>query len=277
MHEFLLDNLNKYYSENEIKDIMSGFSCKRKTTFRINNIKSNKDEIESLLNKYGFTYHNPKEYEDCYILDENFVIVDDNKLGIRDLDIYKEGKIYIQNISSMIPVLELEPKEGENILDMCSAPGGKTTMIQSITHNKANVTACELNKIRYEKLKYNIDLQGANVYLLNTDAMSLDDNLKYDKIILDAPCSGSGTLDITNDNYKKYFIKELIDKSIKKQQKLINKASKLLKKSGTLIYSTCSILNCENEDMVSKYKPVDIVKIMPDEIYEGFFVSKIIL
>ena len=274
MHEFLLDNLRKYYTENEIKDIMSGFSCKRKTTFRINKIKSNKDEIESILDDNGFKFHNPKEYADCYILDNEYEVSSTKHINIRDLNIYKEGKIYIQNISSMLPVLKLEPHDGENILDMCSAPGGKTTMIQSITHNKANVTACELNKIRYEKLKYNINMQAANVYLLNIDAMSLDDNLKYDKILLDAPCSGSGTLDITNNNYEKYFTKELIDKSIKKQQKLLNKALKLLKKSGVLVYSTCSILNCENEDIVSKLIPDDTVKIMPDEIYEGFFVCK---
>ena len=177
----------------------------------------------------------------------------------------------------MLPVFMLDAKEGENILDMCSAPGGKTTMIQSLTNNKANVTACELNKIRYEKLKHNIELQAANVYLLNIDAISLDDNLKFDKILLDAPCSGSGTLDINNDNYKEYFTKELIDKSIKKQHKLLNKALRLLKKNGTLIYSTCSILNCENEDIISKLSPVETIKILPDDIFEGFFVSKIII
>lgn len=277
MSDFLIENLTKYYTEKEIKNILSGFSCKRKTTFRVNNIKSNKVEIESVLNKFDFKYQKPKEYVDCYILETDYVIINDNRIGIRDLDIYKEGKIYIQNISSMLPVLMLCPKENENILDMCSAPGGKTTMIQSLTNNKANITACELNKIRYDKLKYNIDLQGANVYLMNIDAMFLDDNLKYDKILLDAPCSGSGTLDITNDNYKKYFTKELIDKSIKKQQKLLNKALKLLKKGGTLIYSTCSILNCENEDIVSKLRIIDTIKTMPDNIYEGFFVSKIII
>lgn len=277
MHDFLIDNLKKYYSDNEISDIMSGFSCKRKTTFRINNIKSNKEEIENYLNKYGFVYHNPKEYKDCYILDNETLIYETNKINIRDLDIYKDGKIYIQNISSMLTVLTLDPKEGDNILDMCSAPGGKATMIQSVTQNKAYVTACELNKIRYDKLKYNIDMQRANVYLLNKDARLLDDNLKYDKILLDAPCSGSGTLDILNDNYEKFFTSKLISKSIENQQKLLSKAMRLLKKGGTLVYSTCSILNCENEEIVEKLKPYEMIKIMPNDIYEGFFICKKII
>lgn len=274
MHEFLVDNLRKYYNESEISEIMSGFSCKRKTTFRINNIKSNRDEIEHSLDEIGLRYTHPIEYADCYILDNETDIYDKNHISIRNLDIYKQGKIYIQNISSMLPVLALDPKEGENILDMCSAPGGKATMIQSVTGNKANVTACELNKIRYDKLKYNIEMQGANVYLLNKDARLLDDNLKYDKILLDAPCSGSGTLDISNANYEKYFTNKLISKSIENQRKLISKALRLLKKGGTLVYSTCSILNCENEEVVDKLKPYEMTKIMPNDIYEGFFICK---
>lgn len=275
MHEFLIDTLKKYYTDLEIDKILSGFSCKRKTTFRINNIKSNKNEIEDELKKYKFQYVNAKEYEDCYVLNDDNVIIDDKKNNIRDTDIYKNGKIYIQNLSSMIPVLELNPLENENILDMCAAPGGKTTMIQSLTNNKSFLTALELNKIRYEKLKYNIETQNANVYLMNKDVLSLDDNIKFDKILLDAPCSGSGTININNNNYEKYFTKELINKSIERQKKLIKKAFKLLKTNGVLIYSTCSILNCENEDIVSQYKPIKTIKLLPDDIYEGFFVAKI--
>ena len=89
----------------------------------------------------------------------------------------------------MIPAYIIEPHENENILDMCAAPGGKTTLMQSLANNKLNLTAVELNKKRYERLKFNVRNQSSNVYVININALDLDDNLKFDKILLDAPCS----------------------------------------------------------------------------------------
>ena len=261
--------LKEYYNDNEINEIISGFSVKRKTTFRINNLKSNELEIENFLNSnnINFTKYNDIPY--AYILNDEY--------NIFNSSIYNEGKIYIQNLSSMLPVIYLDVKPNENILDMCAAPGSKTTQIQSVSHNTVNLTAVEMNKFRYEKLIYNIKMQGANVLTINKDARLLDDNFKFDKILLDAPCSGSGILDITNDNYKKYFTKELIQKSIERQKVLIKKAIKLLKKGGTLVYSTCSILNSENEEQINNLPKGEILKILPNELFEGFFVYKGIL
>lgn len=85
---------------------------------------------------------------------------------IKNLPIYEEGKIYLQSLSSMLPPIILEPKEGADILDMAAAPGGKTTQIAALTNNKANITACEKNKIRTERLKYNLEKQGAKAYIM---------------------------------------------------------------------------------------------------------------
>lgn len=263
---FVINTLKKYYTDKEIDLIISGFSLKRKTTFRINYIKSNEKEIDEYLKSNNIKYNKFDKIKGAYILTDN--------INVNDLSIYNEGKIYVQSLSSMLPVLYLDVKENDNILDMCSAPGGKTTQIQSICNNKANVTAIELNKIRYNKLLFNIDLQSANVLTMNIDANNLDDNLKFDKILLDAPCSGSGVLDLTNNNYEKYFTQELIDKSVKRQKLLIRKALKLLKKGGTLVYSTCSILNVENEEQVKSLPKGEIIKVLPDELYEGFFIYK---
>lgn len=206
----------------------------------------------------------------------------------------------MQSLSSMIPVLFLEPKENESILDMAAAPGGKTTQIATITNDKSLITACEKNKIRYDRLKYNIEKQGVKkITVLKEDARNLDDYFSFDKILLDAPCSGSGTIHIPDDNLDKYFNEELLNRSIKTQEELLNKAVKLLKKGHEMIYSTCSILKQENEQQIEKLidkglveviplsgnelneipkLPVNIdgtICVMPNDLYEGFYIAKL--
>ena len=224
----------------------------------------------------------------------------ENDIEIRKTKIYEEGKIYIQNLSSMIPPLFLNPKEQEDILDMAAAPGGKTTQIAAMSDNKANITACERNTIRLDKMMYNIDKQGANVYCINKNSLELDDFLKFDKILLDAPCTGTGTISYKT-NFEKHLTKSLLEKTTKTQEKLLNKAIKLLKKDGELIYSTCSILKKENDEIIQKIlsknsnihlEKIDIIQkeninivkgindktitILPNEYFEGFYIAKLV-
>ena len=207
---------------------------------------------------------------------------------------YENGEIYMQSLSSMLPPIVLEPKEKENILDMTAAPGGKTTQMSAMTDNKAYITACEKNKIRAERLKYNLQKQGAKmVNVMQEDARKLSDYFSFDKILLDAPCSGSGTENVLNVK----FTEELIERSVKTQEELLKKALKILKPGGEMVYSTCSILKQENEDLLKKFLKKSKIEIMPinlpdeipmlpttlegtvcvcpTEIYEGFFVAKI--
>ena len=117
--EFFIQKLNEQYGEDISKEIIKGLKENKKTTFRVNRIKSNLKEIEEVLNKNNISFSKNDFYEDSYILDEN------SEEKIRNLEIYNSGKIYLQSLSSMLPVLVLEPKEKENILDMCSAPRWK--------------------------------------------------------------------------------------------------------------------------------------------------------
>jgi NOL1/NOP2/sun family putative RNA methylase len=228
------------------------------------------------------------------------IIIEDIKENeIKELDIYKNGEIYLQSLSSMIPPLVVNPKEKESILDMAAAPGGKTTQMVNLSNGQAMITACEKNKIRAERLKYNLEKQGATrVSVMIQDARNLDDFFSFDKILLDAPCSGSGTLNVNDKNLSKYFTKELVTRSVKTQKELIKKAIKILKKNGELVYSTCSILKEENEDVVNEillkskaevvpidnnYKDIPLLPVAidgticvcPNELYEGFFVAKL--
>lgn len=292
--EFLLGLLNKQYGDIIAKKIVNGYSKDRLVTFRVNTLKASIDEIEKVLQ-----YHKI-EYGRTSWSKEAFIIKNVKEDEICKLDIYKDGKIYLQSLSSMLPPIILEPKEDIDILDMTAAPGGKTTQLAVLTNNKANITACEINSVRIEKLKYNVEKQGAScVYIMKKDSRNIDNFFSFDKILLDAPCSGSGTLNKKALENEKYFTKKLIEKSTKSQINLLKKAIKILKSGGEIVYSTCSILANENEEIVKKalmgtkanVVPIDFqgieelpmlptsirgtICICPNELYEGFFVTKI--
>ena len=283
--KYLEEQLNKEYNSSEVKRIIEGYRNLRKTTFRVNNIKANIKEIRKVLDEHNIKYSCTSWSNDAFILESD--------LDIRKLNIYEEGKIYIQSLSSMLPVIVLNPIENESILDMCAAPGSKTTMIASLTNNKVRIMATEKDKIRCDKLKYNINKQGVkSVNEINRDALKLDDYFRFDKILIDAPCSGSGT--INKDNIK-YFSKELVENSKRIQLKLLKKAINLVKVGGTIIYSTCSILKEENEEVLEEVlkddriilEKIDLdvpkldtniegtICVCPNKEYEGFFVSKL--
>ena len=290
--EFLIEMLKKQYGEEFTNKIIDGYSKKRYTTLRVNNLESTKEEIEKILNSKNIYYDKINWYENAFIIKN----VRENE--IRSLDIYNEGKIYLQSLSSMLPPIILGVKEKEDVLDMAAAPGGKTTEIAALTNNKANITACEINKIRCERLKFNIEKQASNVLVMNQDARKIDDFFSFDKILLDAPCSGSGILN-TNNNLERIFTNKLIEKSIKLQTQLLAKAINILKKGREMVYSTCSILDVENEKIIEKMlkeKKVEIIPIeykwlntlpllptkikgticvYPNEYYEGFFIAKL--
>ena len=191
--EWLENELKSQYNEEQFNKIINGYNSNRKTTFRVNTIKSNKEEIieELEANKIEYEIINNEIVKN---VQSPTIFLLENDIEIRKTKIYEEGKIYIQNLSSMIPPLFLNPKEQEDILDMAAAPGGKTTQIAAMSDNKANITASERNTIRLDKMMYNINKQGVNVYCINKNSLELDDFLKFDKILLDAPCTGTGTI-----------------------------------------------------------------------------------
>lgn len=292
--EFLYNMLINQYGENISNKIIKGYSQKRPVTLRANTLKTNISYIKNFFDNLGFKYKEVSWYTDALIMEN--ISIDQ----IKNLEIYKSGEIYLQSLSSMIPPIILSPQENENILDMASAPGGKATQMLALSSNKAFITACEKNKIRAERLKYNINLQSANrINVMVKDSRTLDDFLSFDKILLDAPCSGSGTININDSKLEKYFTEDLVNRSTKIQFNLLKKAITLLKPGHEMIYSTCSILAKENEEILqhfiksnkveiipidlNQFSDIDILPvningtlcICPSDLYEGFFVAKL--
>lgn len=289
---FLKEKLKTQYGEEITQKIIKGYMAKRKTTLRVNTLKTSSTNVIDILDKNNIKLKKVNWYNDAFIIENA------NESDIQKLDIYQNGEIYLQSLSSMLPPLILNPQEKTDILDMAAAPGGKTTQIAAIVNNNASITACELNKIRAEKLKYNIEKQGAKAYVMVTDARKIDSFFSFDKILLDAPCSGSGTLDLNTGISEKNFSLNLISKSVKAQTALLEKALKILKPGCDMVYSTCSILQEENEEILekvlsknkAKIVPIDFelkdlpllpskipgtLCVLPNDLYEGFFIAKI--
>ena len=289
---FLYHLLIEQYGENLTNTILEGYSQKRPVTLRANTLKADITDIKNIFDKLQISYKEVSWYKDALILENT------SEDQIKNLEIYQNGEIYLQSLSSMIPPLVISPKENENILDMAAAPGGKTTQMLALSQNKAFITACEKNKIRAERLQYNLNKQGANrVNVMIKDARQLDDFFSFDKVLLDAPCSGSGTISIFDKKLESTFTEDLVNRSSKVQHDLLKKAITLLKPGHEMVYSTCSILAKENENILRKFidfkqleiLPIDVsifsdaillptsiegtLCIGPSDLYEGFFVA----
>lgn len=294
--ELIKSLLTEQYGAELAPKILSGYFAKRKPSLRINPLKGERKATLSELKSEGIELTPSGWYED------GFMIENASEPDIQALPAYGEGRIYLQSLSSMLPPVLMKSQIGTDILDMAAAPGSKTTQLAAITKNGCRITACEMNHIRAERLRHNVSLLGANcVYVMETDSRRLDSVFSFDSILLDAPCSGSGTLHFESETSQENpgFTEELIAKCVRSQKALLAKAISLLKSGHEMIYSTCSVLAKENEDVVSwalsggglEIVPLDndwldtlprlpvrldgTLCVMPDELYEGFFIAKL--
>ena len=169
--EFLYNKLNEQYNTDLTNDIINSYKEERYLTFRVNTLKTTVFAVKKQLELNNIKYEEVSWYK------EAFVIPDGDINEIKKLNMYINGEIYLQSLSSMIPPLILNPHDGDNILDMAASPGSKTTQIAALTNNKSLITAVEKNRIRLERLKYNIEKLGAKkINILNQTIKRLTSN-----------------------------------------------------------------------------------------------------
>ena len=187
--EKFVEDLYENYSPLTVDKILAGMAGERNTTLRVNRLKSNIQDIMNCLKENGIKFDRVLWYSDALILKEA------TEKQIQKLDIYENGEIYLQSLSSMIPPLVLNPKENEKVLDLTAAPGSKTTQMAAMMNNKGYILANELDALRCERLKYNVEKQGAAIVTVNNgrgEVIGKKYEAVFDKVLLDAPCSGEG-------------------------------------------------------------------------------------
>jgi NOL1/NOP2/sun family putative RNA methylase len=225
---------------------------------RVNSLKIKSDALVERLNKKGFNLQKSVWIPNAFKIEKKV-----SNLG--SLHEFLQGYYYIQNIVSMLPSIILNPKAKECVIDMCAAPGGKSTHLAQLMENQGKLLLIERNEKRIPSLETNINRMGAyNSIIMNFDATNLEElNLKADKILLDAPCTGEGLIRKDPRRKKSKSIQD-IHKLAHIQKQLLSAGLNSLKESGVLVYSTCSIAPEENELVINEVlKKIRNIKIIP--------------
>lgn len=259
----LIERLKLIYTKDELEIIEKWFNIPyRKTSFRVNTIKSTKEEIEKILREKEI------EFEKISFLENWYKLINEREKSLWEKDIYKEWKIYLQWITSQLPVSFLEFKNWEKVLDLTASPGSKTSQISAKLNNSWEIVANEISKIRLEKLKYTINKQGCeNVIIINKDATHkvFEFDNYFDKILLDAPCSSEWKINLNNDKIWSNWTMWNIKRNYNIQKEILKNNISLLKIGWEFVYSTCTLAPEENEWIVHfllcNYKDLEIIDI----------------
>ena len=217
---------------------------------RVNTIKSSPEEIEKTLVKEGVKF-DQRKWNDLF-----FTI----RSNPSDTIFHWLGEYYIQEFTSGIPSLALDPRPEDRVLDMCAAPGSKTTQMSAMMKNKGEIMANDIRPARTRSLLSNLYRLGCvNVQVLERDGRNLPESPKFDKILVDAPCSGESTYRGGDEPLAKPNLKR-IEELAGLQEKLLRKAFRMCKTGGTIVYSTCTFAPEENELVVSRFLEEGVLK-----------------
>ncbi|SHH28646.1 NusB antitermination factor [Thermosyntropha lipolytica DSM 11003] len=226
---------------------MMNYNNKRPNlTLRTNVLKVSRDELWESLNKEGISCRKGS-------LTPWDIEVEDMKISLEDTESYNKGYFYIQNPASMLAAPILKPEPGEKVYDLCAGVGGKTTHLAEMMGNKGEIIAFDLYDHKIKLLKENCQRLGIDIVTGKAeDVLQIAESPEADKVLLDAPCSGLGVLNRRSDmrwKREKKDIAPLVDL----QLKLLQKAGKMVKNGGFLLYSTCTINQEENEKVVEEF------------------------
>ena len=277
MPEWFVDKLINEYGAKEALEICNDLNLRPNNTVRINRLKGN------------------LEIGNQAILDD-FRTITGTK-NIVKMPEYINGNISIQDESAGLSSFILNPKEGETVLDACSAPGGKTTYLAEIMNNTGSIVAWDIYEERLKQVDENAKRLGINIIKTEVKDASIYDKAydkKFNKILLDVPCLGLGVIRRKPD-IKWNRNEENIDEITKIQYQILKTCSKYLKDDGILVYSTCSILKEENINVIEKFleeeefEIVDIsdkvkkdfkyvnekntIELFPNEKHDGFYIA----
>lgn len=232
------------------------------TYLRVNPLKADIETLTSQLkNNYEITL---TEIEN---IPNGFIVDDPQRLLGKTIE-HILGKFYIQSLSSMIPAIVLSPKPGETVLDLCSAPGSKSTQLAELMQNSGKLIVNEVQLDRLKTLVFNLDrmnVLNSGVIHSKGELLSKSFDNYFDKILVDAPCSGLGIMQKKGE-VSSWWSQQKVDSLSEIQYKLLLSAIKMLKVGGELVYSTCTMTVEENEMVIDKLIKKYPVKILPIEL-----------
>lgn len=239
-------------------------------TYRINTLKTTKENIEDYLNKEDIEYTITNE------------VILQTKKSLINTNLFKDGLIVAQDKSSIMTSIIAAPKENDIILDSCSAPGSKSMHLASIINNKGSITSLDVYDHKIKLIEENAKKLGVTcIKAYNKDATTVSFDHKFDVILADVPCSGLGVIRHKPD-LKYQMTLEKIESIKKLQNDIVNNVLQYLKEGGTFVYSTCTINKDENElfieKLIKKYpnlKKEEEIITLPTLYEDGFYICKL--
>lgn len=243
---WMIKTFIKDFGKEFTEDLLEANNEKPNLYIRVNTLKITREELMKELDKIGIKSYKVNDIEEALRVE--------NLKNIENNDLFKKGFFTIQDISSMIVGKVMNPNKNSRVLDLCSAPGGKTTHIATLMENTGEVVSRDIFDHKLKLIKNSVDRLGlTNVKIEKSDASVIDKNIieNFDYVLCDVPCSGLGI--IKRKPEIKYKSKEEIKDLPKLQYDILENASKYLKVGGVLIYSTCTILDSENISNVYKF------------------------
>lgn len=293
--EWMVNTWIKLYGDEFTEDLLANNNEVPDFTVRVNTLRVSKSRLIEVLKEQGMEASDGKFVEEAVVIK--------NPSSISRLEAFKIGYFQVQDESSMLVAKVLDPRPGELIMDVCSAPGGKSTHIAQLMNNEGVVIARDVHEHKIKLIEDSVRRLGLDIIKAEVfDAATIDKNYieKADRVLVDAPCTGLGIIRRKPDIK---WAKNIEDSKeiIELQKKIIATASQYVKPGGTLVYSTCTIGPEENEDVVKwfvssniKFTLADISSLLPAALagptardgylqlfpnrdrIDGFFISKMV-
>lgn len=286
--EWLVDKWLNEYGEDVTLSMLSTSIGQPPTTIRVNNTKCKCKELYNDLIASGIGC------EVNHTTDNALNIFSSG--AVEKLEQYKNGMFHVQDISSQLCCRVVDPIEGDTVLDICSAPGGKTFTLAEIMNNKGEVLAFDLHENRVRLIKKGAERLGLSIVSseVNNGKVFNEKLPLADKVLCDVPCSGLGV--IRRKPEIRYKNPEDFENLPEIQYNILSTSSKYVKTDGIIVYSTCSLSRAENDDVVNRFlqdnpdfEPVQLdeqifgkdcdfkISITPDKFNsDGFFIAKMI-
>ena len=226
-----LNRLEQIIHKQLISNVLESFENPKMQAFRVNTLKDETADYPIL-----------EGWQGTFVGDKA-----DERLGAK----MEQGQIYSQGLSSQLAPLILDPQPGERILDLCAAPGSKTSQIAALMKNTGEIVAVESVRARMYKLKSVLSLLGVtNVHIHLGDGRRYVSSELFDRILVDAPCSSEGRFHVSRPKSYAYWSKRKIREMRKKQKGLLRHATRLIRPGGIIVYATCTFAPEENEEVV---------------------------
>jgi 16S rRNA (cytosine1407-C5)-methyltransferase len=229
--------------------VLASFQGPRAAGFRINALRAEPEAVLAELRDLGLT---PAPLPWFPL---GFTVPAEQREALVTSAAWEAGRIYIQNPSSMVPPLVLDPRPGEQVLDLAAAPGGKTLQLAARMQNRGRIAAVEAVKGRFHKLRANLARHGAEMVVpYQADGTRLWRKVegRFDRVLLDAPCSSESRFRSDQPQTYAYWSEKKVREMARRQKQLLYSAIRCLKPGGTLVYSTCAFAPEENEQVVAR-------------------------